>query len=224
MPFTERTLSFLFENMMMDSRDWFKAHREEYEKNVVEPMVEVFNSLAPGMLEIDPEFMCIPQVGKSISRLWRDTRFMRGGSIFRDYIWLNFIREKHVGLPGYYFSVSPAGASWGCGWYYTGTETMRQIRSRVLSHDPMWISADKAYRGQTAFTMVGEKYKKSPYLNKPDRERTWLDMRSVNFETGTDPDILFSPELSDRVLADFKAIAPVYNFLLTSTVKYRSKE
>lgn len=224
MPFTDRTLSFLFENKMMDSRQWFKEHRSEYEEFVLNPMAELFVKLTPAMLEIDPEFTCIPQAGKSISRLWRDTRFMKDKSIYRDYIWLNFLREKYAGLPGYYFSVSPMGADWGCGWYWTGTETMENIRSRVLANDPEWLAADEAYRSQSSFVISGEKYKRSPYADKPENQRTWLDQRNISFVTPNNPDIMFSDELPDRLIADFKSIAPIYKFLVSSTVRREHRE
>ena len=44
------------------------------------------------MLEIDPAIMCLPKVGKSISRIWRDTRRGPELPIFRDVMWLTFLR------------------------------------------------------------------------------------------------------------------------------------
>lgn len=74
MPFTDETLEFLVRNKLMDSRVWFHEHRAEYERLVVEPLAELVEALSPAMAEIDPAIMCIPKVGKSISRIWRDTR------------------------------------------------------------------------------------------------------------------------------------------------------
>lgn len=219
MPFTDRTLSFLFENKLMDSREWFKEHRGEYEEYVLNPLAELFNKVTPTMLEIDPEFICIPQAGKSISRIWRDTRFTKERSIYREYMWFSFIEEKHVGLPEFYFSISPQGCDWGCGWYWAGTETMQAIREKVLANDPEWLEADRAYKKQKSFIMEGEKYKKSPYLDKPENQRLWLDQRNICLVTPVDPDIMFSDELPDRLISDYKSIAPVYKFFLHSAVR-----
>ena len=38
----------------MNSREWFREHRAEYEKLVVEPLAELVEDLAPAMAEIDP--------------------------------------------------------------------------------------------------------------------------------------------------------------------------
>ena len=220
MPFTDRTLSFLVENCLMDSREWFHAHKEEYETFIVDPMAEVLTAIAPAMLEIDPEFIAIPKVGKSISRLWRDTRYVKDGSIFRDYVWCTFIREKYRGLPDMWFAVSPRGAQWGCGWYWTGTETMAALRKKVLADDPEWLAANAAFERQSAFKIVGEKYKKSPYTAYPEEKRRWLDQRNITLQTENDPDIIFTDGFADRLIEDFRSIAPVYKFFVNNAVRW----
>ena len=218
MPFTERSMSFLLENRLMDSREWFKEHRDEYEENIVEPMAELFEALTPAMLIIDPEFICIPKPGKSIARLWRDTRMAGEKSIFREYIWFDFIREKYRGWPSYWFALSPSGCQWGCGWYYTSTATMKAIRQHVLEEDDLYKAAEEAYCRQKHLLIAGEKYKKSPYTQYPDSQRRWLEQRTIFLESRETVEGLFSPKLADRVRRDFKAVAPVYRLFRDSAV------
>ena len=113
MPFTDETLEFLVRNKLMDSRVWFHEHRAEYERLVVEPLAELVEALSPAMAEIDPAIMCIPKVGKSISRIWRDTRRGPELPIFRDVMWLILLRAKQQGLPGYWFEFSPQRSARG---------------------------------------------------------------------------------------------------------------
>lgn len=221
MPFTDRTLSFLVENCLMDSREWFHAHKEEYERFIVDPMAEVCVAITPTMLEIDPEFIAIPKVGKSLSRLWRDTRFTKDGSIFRDYVWCSFVREKYRGLPDCWFSVSPQGAEWGCGWYWTGPDTMANIRQKVMEDDPAWLAADEAIRRHGGFQIVGDRYKKSPYTAWPEEKRRWLDQRSLTVQSPVDPEILFTDKFAEKLIEDFTALAPVYRFFLENAVRWK---
>jgi len=221
MPFTERTFSFLMENRLMDSREWFKEHRAEFNEHVLDPMSDLLSKIAPAMLEIDPQFMIVPQMGKSISRIWRDTRFLKDKSIFRDNLWFSLTQEKYSGLPSYYFSVSPRGCDWGCGWYQTGIETVRNIRSRILAGDPQFSEALEAYNSQTAFTLEGDMYKKTRHPDQPEELRNWLDRKSFALiSREPDPDILFSPDLAERLVEDFRSIAPIYRFLRDATVRY----
>jgi len=52
MAFSEKTLDFLFENRVMDSKAWFEAHRADYEALVLEPLRALVRELTPAMLEI----------------------------------------------------------------------------------------------------------------------------------------------------------------------------
>ena len=89
MPFSPKTLDFLWENRMRNSRDWFEEHKSEYRSYVVEPLCELVEALTPTMLQIDSLFTVDPRVDKTISRIWRDTRYSHDKSLSRyhvDYI------------------------------------------------------------------------------------------------------------------------------------------
>lgn len=219
MAFTQASLDFLIENRLNDSRDWFKEHRNEFDTLVMGPMAELFMELTPDMLSIDPEFMCIPKMGKSISRLWRDTRFTQETGVFRDNMWFMFQREKYHGWPGFWFEVSPVGCNWGLGWYYTPPETMQNIREKVINDDKAWKKADLAFRKQSAFTMQGAKYKRSPYADYPDKKRVWLDQKTIALSSPMEFDIMFSDSLADRLREDFLAVKDVYKFLIENSVR-----
>ena len=115
MPITKETLDFLLENRLHDSRAWFEAHRADYERLVKRPMQDLCVALAPAAVAIDPLLITEPKIGKCISRIFRDTRFSRDKSIFRDHMWCVFAREKkeHGSTMGLYFEISPAGFSYG---------------------------------------------------------------------------------------------------------------
>lgn len=225
MPFNDRTLSFLMENRLHDSREWFKEHRAEFDEHVLDPLAALLMEIAPAMLEIDPGFMIDPRMGKSISRLWRDTRRQNLTSVFREYIWINLVREKYVGLPGYYFSVSPAGCDYGCGWYFTDSATVQNIRARILEGDPLFREALEAYKNQSVFTLEGDKLKRSRHPDQPEEVRDWLDRKTFALVSPTyGTDVLFSPDLGERVIRDFYSIAPIYRFLADATVRYERRE
>ena len=49
MPFSEATLDFMALNRVMNSREWFHEHRDEYLSLVVEPIAELVEDMAPEM-------------------------------------------------------------------------------------------------------------------------------------------------------------------------------
>jgi uncharacterized protein (TIGR02453 family) len=157
MAFSREALDFLAENRLRDSRDWFKAHKGDYERLVLAPMQELVVRLTPVMRAIDPQLICEPRVGRSISRIYRDTRFSRDKSIYRANVWCIFIRDKQLweGPPAFYADISPAGYSYGCGYYQASAASMAIIREMVLAGDRTFRAAAAALRAQPAFALEG---------------------------------------------------------------------
>lgn len=225
MPFTEETLDFMALNRVMDSREWFHQHRGEYLRLVVEPMAELVEDMAPAMWKIDPSLIIIPKVGKSISRIWRDTRRGPGLPIYRDVMWITLLRAKYEGYPSFWFEFSPRCLRWGCGWYQTDPAVMECIRGMILAHDPDWLAALEVFEKQRVFSLEDERYKRTRHPDAPENERRWLDQKSLcltHEETGLD--LLYSDKLSGTLTRDFGRIVPVYDFFLKAVGLARLKE
>lgn len=214
MPFSAKSLDFLFENMLNDSKTWYNDHKEDYKKYVTEPFTKFVIDLTDAMLEIDDKFVCNP---KKISRLYRDARYAKGKSIFRDYVWYSFCRpyEGHKCLPEFYFSISPRGFDYGCGYYAASSDTMESIRNLILNDDKSFKSALSAYKKQDVFELYGELYKRNRYPDESPDKQNWLNRRSMGLSCESkDFDLLFSDRLSKKIAADFTAIAPIYKFFV----------
>ena len=85
--------------------------------------------LSPTMLELDPEFNTEPKVDKTICRVWRDTRYTKDPSLYRDHMWIIFKRGGRMhgtDHPGMYVEINQDGFSYGCGFYYASTPSMEK--------------------------------------------------------------------------------------------------
>ena len=225
MPFSEATLDFMALNRVMNSREWFHEHRDEYLSLVVEPIAELVEDMAPEMWKIDPSLIIIPKVGKSISRIWRDTRRGPELPIYRDVMWITLLRAKYEGYPSFWFEFSPRCLRWGCGWYQTDPAIMDCIRGMILSHDPDWRAALAAFEAQKVFRLDGERYKRSRHPDAPENERAWLDQKSLCLtHEETKLDRLYSDKLAAALTRDFRRIAPVYEFFLKAVGLARLKD
>ncbi|MDE5859763.1 MAG: DUF2461 domain-containing protein [Oscillospiraceae bacterium] len=213
MPFSAGTLDFLFENMMNDSKVWFNEHKEDYKQKVVEPFAELVTDLTDTMLKIDGQLICDP---KKISRIYRDARYAKGKFIFRDHLWYTFSRTRDAyDTAGFYFSISPNGFDYGCGFYWASTETMERLRGLILSDDKLFKQALKAYKNQNVFTLYGDMYKRNHYPDESAEKQDWLNRKVLGLSCESkDFDLLFSDRLAERVAEDFKAIAPIYKFFM----------
>lgn len=213
--FTAKTLDFLFENKLNDSRDWFEAHKEDYRKLVQEPVQELAAQLAPGMLKIDGNI--VPDARRAVSRIRRDTRFSHDKSLYRENMWIVFQRSKgeNTELPGFYFDISGNGFSYGCGYYSASTSYMTRLRELALAGDKSFLKAKKAFEKQKVFGLEGDLYKRSRFPDQPEDMRSWLDRRGISFNAHSkDFPLLFSAKLGEKLNADFQLLAPMYDFML----------
>ena len=227
MPFSQKSLDFLFENRLHDSKEWFLEHKNEYETLVKAPLTELSAALGPVMLELDPQLTTDPAVGKTISRIRRDTRFTHDKSLYRDNMWIVYKRGKMYGreVPGLYFEVFSDGHfGYGCGFYDASTAYMETLRAQVRARTPAWKKADKALRAQQVFALDGERYKRPHFPDAPAAQRDWLELRGISFNARRrDPELLFSDRMADELAKDFRLLAPLYGFLLEVAHQQRAE-
>lgn len=212
MPITQKTFDFLLENRINDSRTWFHEHKAAYIELVEEPLLALATFLTPVIEEIDP--LAVKPPKRTISRVWRDTRFIKGGSIFREVMWLAWGRAMGMEYPGLYFELFPGGCRYGCGYYHTYPKVALAVQQMVLKGDIRYTAAKKAMATHPELHFQGEKYKRPRYKDAPEADREWLERKElvVGHEGGLD--LLFADNL-DEILADaFRSMAPIYHLLL----------
>lgn len=228
MPITPEFFSFLVENRLHDSKAWFEAHREDYNRLVLEPLRGLVREMAPVMLTIDPELITQPAVGKTISRIFRDTRFSRDKSAFREHLWISFSRGKagrYEPVPELYLDLSPEGYSYGCGWYCPGTQLMETFRRLILEGDQTAKAAIRAAEGQQRFQMEGNTFKRKKYPQAPDRLQPWLNRKEIYFaHRGSDPAFLYAADLGEQAARELAAMKPVYQLFWKAQTLARAEE
>ncbi len=224
MPISKETLRFLAENRLHNSREWYQQHKSDYQELVLNPLVELSANMAPAMLEIDPHFVTEPKVDRTISRIYRDTRFSHDKSLYREVMWVCFMRSKKEdgSLPGFVFEFSPQGFRYGCGYYEAPPKVMEAMRRLILENNPAFIHAKKAAEEQTVFQMEGNFYKRSKFPDAPEDLRNWLDRRNIDFMcNSTDANLLFSEDLHQTLTCGFGLLKPVYAFLCKAALLAR---
>lgn len=217
MPFTPQTLDFLAENKLRNDKQWYQQHKPQFKQYVFEPLAELVTQLAPVVHEIDPILIAEPKTGKSISRVFRDTRFTKGPSLFREEMWCVFTRDKkaYTSAPGFFFELSPDGFRYGCGYFDAPPKVMEAIRTLIIKQDKSFLTAKQAYEKQNVFRMEGDFYKRVRYPEQPQDMQDWLQRKGISFNHNSkDFHLLFSPELHRTVAEGFRRLAPVYAFFL----------
>lgn len=216
--FTQNTIDFLIENWMRNDKAWYAAHKEDFRRDVYDPLAALLTALTPTLLEIDAEIVTEPR--SCISRIYRDARYIRDGMFYRKEMWLSAKRDKHAfpGWPEFFFSLAPEGYHCGCGWYAQDTATAKAMRRLILRRHPAFIAANAAYRkdgGKLGYTLEGRRRKKSLYPEEPEDVRDWLDRRGIYF-ISHHPSLegLYRETLPQEIGAIWRSMAPIYRFFV----------
>ncbi len=214
--FTSKTLNFLQSLKANNSKGWFEAHKREYQEYLLNPLQNLVIDLTEFMLTIDPYFEIRPVVGKTMSRIYRDTRFSKDKSPFRNTMWLTFKRPNNdwKDAPAYFFEISQDSYRYGMGFYSASKETMDRLREMIVRKSKEFLKMFSLYSKQNVFIVEGEKYKRILNDNIPEEFQDWYQRKNIylvcNRRTN---DCLFSRKILDDLISGFGLIAPFYHYL-----------
>src|SRR5262245_46258548 len=77
--------SFLADLRANNNREWFAANRDRYEEQLLEPALAFIDAFAPRLEKISPHFRAVARPsGGSLFRIYRDTRFAKDKSPYKD--------------------------------------------------------------------------------------------------------------------------------------------
>ncbi len=119
--------------------------------------------------------------------------------------------------------MSARGFGYGLGYYVPAKESIDTVREMILKEDPVFVEAFEAHKRQKTFKLEGTVYKRNHYPDAPEAYWNWLNRKE--FVWTAEPDdlnLLFSDRLADTVAADFKEIAPIYDFLIKAESSWRA--
>lgn len=214
--FSPETLNFLRALSVNNNKAWFEAHRQEYEDHILKPMKNLVSDMGEFMLAIDPYFEITPAVNKTISRIYRDTRFSRDKSPFRSNMWIVFKRPRKdwMDAPGYFFEIFPDWYRYGMGFYCASPTTMSRFRESIDEDPNKFLRMISFYSEGKLFTLEGEKYKKIIDENKPEEIQDWYQRKNFYLVHNSEiEDRLFSRDLVDDLIQGFRQTAPFYQYL-----------
>lgn len=209
-------IDFLGELRENNNKEWFEAHRGEYRQYVLEPLRNLVEDLSEFMLNIDPAFETSPAINKTISRIYRDTRFSRDKSPYRSNMWIVFKRPRKdwASAPGYFFEIFPEWYRYGMGFYEASRATMANFRE-AIDRDPLGFRKMVAPLSEhDLFEIAGDMYKRvfDPGMDADIQE--WYQRRNLYLVHNRDnDDRLFSRAIFDDLIAGYSLLAPVYHFL-----------
>lgn len=219
---TRDSLFLLADNRFRDSRDFYEEHKEEIKSGVTVPMRQIAGIIGEELLSVDPLMNTIPT--KMVSRVRRDTRYTKDKSLYRENMWIMFMRPKHdwVGYPCMWFEVTPRDYSMGVGFYGDEPGLLETFRKNLRERpDEFKEAADLCKKAGSYF--FKRQYKR-PFPGCPEGLEEYYNAKDVGFITFSgDLDDLKDERIIDIIRGTYQLFTPMYKFLLGVSDEYFSK-
>lgn len=212
--FSDRTLKFLRALKRNNRREWFNAHKHEYEAHVRQPMIAMIERLAGDFRELAPELIASPKA--SLYRIYRDTRFSPNKTPYKTHAAASFPHKrlpKHEGA-GLYFHISPDEVWIGGGMYAPQTSQLVAIREHIAGNYTRLQSIVGAPSFRRAIVLEGERLKRVPRGYAKDHPAAEY-LRYRQFIAGRELPAAFvtSPKFYATLIAVFREVMPLTRFL-----------
>jgi uncharacterized protein (TIGR02453 family) len=213
--FTNESLRFLRALKRNNRRDWFGAHRDEYETHIRQPMAAVITRLGQDLREFAPEFVADPK--SSMYRIHRDIRFSENKSPYKTHAAAVFPTRglaKHEGA-GLYFHVSPDEVWVGGGIYAPAGPALQALREHIAANARrLRTLVDSPGFRREVGALDGDRLLRVPRGFPRDHPAAdYLKLRQ--FLAGREFEASFAtgPRFYPGVVAVFRRITPLMRFL-----------
>lgn len=215
--FSPATFRFLRRLDRHNNREWFHAHKADYEKHVRGPFLELITDLQEPLAEISPHYRADPRkVGGSMFRIHRDTRFSHNKLPYKPFAGARLFHERRreIAAPSFYLHIAPGDSFVGGGLWHPESHTLRNIRDFMVDNPTAWKRATRNDTFRKHFTFWGESLKRHPRGFDPGHELI-EDLKRKSFAAGEgiSEELACSGELRPFAVATFKRIAPMIDYL-----------
>jgi uncharacterized protein (TIGR02453 family) len=196
-----------------NNRDWFLPRKPVFEASIKQPMRQLVEAVNASLKGFAPDYVTDP--AKAVYRFYRDTRFSKDKSPYKEQIAASFRHRAVDNGAGFYFAVSHKELAVGGGIYMPPPETLREVRRHIAEHHQefrkiLGVAAVRRLLGD----MQGEQLTRLPKGYAPEHPSADL-LRFKQFLLYVElaPDAAVTPKIYDEVVTRFRALTPFLEFL-----------
>lgn len=218
--FSPQAFKFLHGLKRNNNKQWFEAHRSDYENDLRSPckrLVEVMASLIE-----EEKLPLVADTRRSLFRINRDIRFSADKSPYKTHVGIVF-PVKGLGegeWTGMYMGMEPEGAKGmnifvGGGAHEPSPDYLKKIRTKIAKEHKTLrkLTADKTFLKEYPEGLKGPSLSRPPKGYDEDHDAIdLLKMKSFEFGIPVQMQDLMSPKLSDLLIKKFKAGIGVLSF------------
>ena len=201
-------LDFLSELQQNNDRTWFTENKKRFEKQ--QEAIKAF------FQEINSEFAAQDSIEKmQIHRIYRDVRFSKDKTPYKNNFSVSFDRTKPHLRGGYYLHIQPNASFVGGGFWEPNAEDLKRIRKEFeLSDTEIRSIISEENFIKTFGTLQGAELKTAP--KDFDKTHPAIDLirkkQYIVYRRFTDEAVL-DKNFKDEVLHTFSAMRPFFDYM-----------
>ncbi len=208
-------LTFLKQLEKNNNREWFLAHKDEFEKSLLVPMRSLVGSLRDILAPIAPSLRIDPL--KSIHRIYRDIRFSKDKSPYKSHLAANFDEttggQAGVGL---YLLISAKEVAIGGGLYMPSPDQLRAVRLAIAEDSQSFLKLIEDRQIKRKFgALRGEKLQRAPLGFAAGHPMLkYLQFKQFYFIRDYKAEACSSPGFARHIAEDFMCLLPFIDWLV----------
>ena len=224
--FRPKALTFLRGLTRNNRKEWFEAHRADYEQELKGPLSQLIEEMDLRLATVAPEIIGSPK--KSAFRIHRDVRFSKDKSPYKTHVacWFfhrdvgtRIVSDAVHGGAGFYLHIAPGASFCGGGIWMPPRPALQKIRDALVEDWEGWeaVVRDRGFRRRFGDLDQEGMLTRMPRGFDPQHPAApWL--RYQSFTAGaplTDEDVT-STRLPDTLIRHFSAMTPFVRWLNTA--------
>lgn len=204
MSFSPETIDFLWGIRFNNNREWFAAHKEQYQRTVLAPMKALGEALCQSL----PETMKL-----HVSRIYRDMR-MHPTTFYKDSLWLSFFSRdgRWLEQPNLCFEVRPEGYRYGF-LFFAMPRDMEHFRQIIAERPDEFLKLVEKAERKSGIPLGGTRYARPKPCPDARLERFFALKNLLAIRDCPPDELLFSDALVDEVQKTLTAWLPLCEFL-----------
>lgn len=207
----KQVYTFLNKLAKNNNREWFNEHKDEY--------VEAHGS----MIAFADELLALmkshdeietPTGKKALFRIYRDVRFSKDKSPYKNHFSGSFKRASQHLRGGYYFHIAPGNSMIACGFFQPNKEDLLRIRQEIANDaEPLRAIINGKQFKETFGGLEGETLKTAPKgFDKEHPDIDLLRYKSYYVTAKFKDEEVFSTEFAQNIANKFQSLRPYLDY------------
>jgi uncharacterized protein (TIGR02453 family) len=203
-----------------NTRTWFEAHRDEYERHWLAPAQAFVAAIGPSLEALAPAVRAEPRVNGSIMRINRDTRFSKDKRPYKDHLDLWFWEgaARRDAVSGFFLRLTPEVYAVGVGAHHFDPAGLRRFRKAVADAAAGPALARVVERVEKAgYEVYGQQYARRPagYPGVIPEADRFLRFGALWTASEVHPSAVAEPGSAvEHAMAEYRRMVPIHRWLV----------